>query len=853
MEKKSLKDFLNILNNRLLIFFLASSLTFLFLTNVLFNLQIVQGEEFYNNLLVRIPRKVYIPAQRGNIYDRFGRPLALNIRTNSIMFDPSINLTNAEINEVLFNILKLIEENDEDFFDVLPITKTENFEFTFSDANLGRQRARFFSDIEVEDTFEVDDYGNIISEGISVEELFDILRARFFLNDLIERENLNKMQIRNLISMRINLFYRRFRLYEPITFALNVGMDTITRIREEIDRFRGAFIGEDFLREYPAGRYLSHVVGYIGNIREVDDLPSLIEQGYSPTDLIGHTGIERAFESELRGRPGHSWIYTNTLGRRLGTFYDEGKDVIHGSDIFLTIDKFLQSSVFRIVEDVLTRTIINRMTVNHNREELLTVEHVLASLVAANNINPRLIFESNQDTISYIVKNYVLEINPYASISTRIERNEINQIIANGIRERDLTPNQILVLMYEQDIITGDENFVNRVLSGNSFTARNIVIEKLNSGEITPQMTNVDPSTASVVVVDVNTGEILAAVSYPTFDSNQLVNNVNNEYFLNLLNDPTSPMFNRAFQERRAPGSTFKMLTGIAALEEGVITQNTRITDRPEFTRAGTPHPRSWSSVSLGSLNYAEALAISSNYFFYESAFRLGDRGTGNAATLGIEALNRYMRAFGFDSPTGVEIGEASRADIVQISSPEIQDRIWTHGDTVRTAIGQHLNSYTALTMARFTQVIASRGNMVELRLLDRIVGEDLTYIARTRPVDMGINISDSTWDQTHLGMRLVTESSRATATGLFNSFPFSVGSKTGTAEEHGNRLSHTTFNAFAPFDDPQIALYVIVPFGATATTSPSPSSQIARYIIAEYFRLNDTIDENNSSYVLLR
>ena len=879
--KKTFNFFLHILNNRLLFLFVLCLVAFAFTSNVLFEIQIIEGQQHFENTSTRVPRQILLPPERGHIYDRFGRPLAINIATHSVMFDPSINLSHGELNRIMLNLLNLLERNDEVFFDVLPMTNEAPFDFVFGGSNPAGQRARFFADIGVSDSMSVTQFQTgmpptQVEQELSVDAFFAVLIQRFHMADIIEQEGLDELQVRNLISLRLNLYHHRFRRFEPITIALDVGTDTIISIEEDPISYGSAFITTEFLRYYPYGRYFSHIVGYTGNIRDVHDIEALLEAGYALTDQIGQTGIESSFESELRGQPGREEIYTNLMGRRLGTVASSRVEPVHGSDVFLTIDRYLQIEAFYILEQTLTNAIIARLLSNQHGLpgsqavlNNLSIQDTLASLIAANNIDPRLVFEAEAGTVSYQIKQYVIATDEEAGVATRVERSQTNRLIANGITEGHISPNQAIVLLYEQGIIPGGAGFTQRALSGGAINARNIFIEALREGYITPQMTNVDPSTGSLVLVDVWTGEVLAAVSYPTFDNNELVNNMNNAYFNRLLDDPTSPMVSRAFMERQPPGSVFKMLTGIAGLEYGVITPTTSIYDRPVFERAGWPYPESWTTRSLGNLNVSQAIAISSNYFFYETSFRLGQFGEGYARLASIERMNTFMRAFGFNDRTGVEIGESFRgsAGQYQMASPELQEHLaqwdpalrrdWSMGDTVRTAIGQHINSYTAATMARFTAGLATRGQVVDLRLLDRVVADGATYLARTIPLHHELDIADATWDAIHDGMLWVTQphlirpwnSGSTLSANVFGGFPFGVGAKTGTSE-HGlnNRLSHTTFNAFAPFDDPQVAIYVAIPFGninaATINLSPeigsSLSSHVAREVLAVYFDLDN-------------
>ncbi|MCL2610161.1 MAG: penicillin-binding transpeptidase domain-containing protein [Defluviitaleaceae bacterium] len=807
---------------RLIVFLAVVVLSFSYLTIILFDLQIVNGGEALANLDVREPRDITIPSERGNIYDRLGRPLAINETIFSLMHDPSIELSDLEINRILTNTLRVLTTNGEIPLYNLPITQEEPFEFTFFGNFSDSQRVRFFRD------------ANIIDSGETAEQVIEILAEAFGLNReaFIEEFTLTNIEKIQLISLRLDIFTRRFTRYNPVTISLDIGTETIATIGEDGITFASMFINSSQTRHYPGERYVSHLIGFIERMNETDELAA----GRLATDLIGRDGIERAFEEELRGIHGSEVIYVNNLGRRIGVREGSFVPPVRGSDVFLTIDLQFQADAFYYLKDTLTRTIILRLRKPANDQFRLTAANLLSSLARGGNINSLLLFESEEGTHSYTIWQFVsaevlsiyeknededVILSPYPNPNTRNGRREINNIIANGITNGDLTPMQILNVLYEQEIITS--------LSGANPTE--IIVNRLNDGEITPQMANVDPSTGSLVVVNPNTGEVLAAVSYPSYDNNAFVNNRDNAYITRLFEDPTSPMFNRAFNERRAPGSTFKMITGIAGLTEGIITTNTRMMDQVRFTRAGYPYPTSWSSRSLGYINYSQAVALSSNYFFYDTANRLG-----------IDVLNKYMSAFGLDRLTGVEITEEPPI----MSSREEQERrdnmpAWNAGDTVRTGIGQHLNAYSAATMARATAIIASRGNATDLRLLDRIVGPNGTYIARTYPVPFEIDVPEEIWEATHFGMHQAVHHPRGTARGVFANFPMEVGVKTGTAQENRSRMNHTTFNAFAPLDDPEIALFVSMPF---SDSSPAPAMQVARYVIANYFGLNQTEEQ---------
>lgn len=849
MYEKPLEFLYRIIKNRLFVLLGITSFAFLYLVNSLFYLQIIEGETFQENLNQNIAREIIIPAPRGNIYDRFGRPLATNQYSFSVKIDPSISLTQDELNVVLLNLVNLLEKNDEEYVDTLPITLEKPYEFTFTGSNAKRQEELWKNSLNLSH-----------AHDFNADETMEELKVFFRINEMFPA--VSEHEARMIISLRANLYTQRFLRYNPVTIAMNVSKNTVTAIEEENERFSSIFIDTEALRYYPGEHYFSHVIGYIGPISENDDIDLLLSRGYRRTDTIGRTALELSFEEQLRGIDGSENVIVNNVGRRVGVIDGSRVEPIPGDSIFLSVDKDFNIKLYDILENMLTETIINMLSSNSPRESRLTVQQLLSSLTRANNISARDIFESEEDTVSNNLKQYVLSVNPEADASSRSGRAEINSIIADGISAQMIRPADILLVMHRQGIISGDDNFVRNLQTG-TISPLQVVINKLREGEITPHMTNLDPSSGSIVTVDVHTGEVLASVSYPSYDNNELVNNFNNEYYTKLLfDDPTNPLINRPFMEQRPPGSTFKMISGIAAIESGVITPTTRIYDGVVFTRAGTPYPRSWSTRSMGYIDLTEALERSSNYYFFDAVYRIGNSENGNSRD-SIDALNKYMIAFGLNEPSGVEIGEAftNTNSPTNIASPELHDfiyrnanvnaRNWSDGDTIRVAIGQSINNYTAANMVKYTAGLATKGEMYNLRFLRSIASQEGVYHAEPTPYDMGVDIASSTWDAIHEGMRLTIEGPNGTARGIFNNFPIQVGGKTGTAQETTSRRDHTSFNGFAPYDDPQIAVYVVIPFSATATT-PSPAAQVGRDVIAAYFKLDEEPERPLSTNELL-
>jgi len=321
----------------------------------------------------------------------------------------------------------------------------------------------------------------------------------------------------------------------------------------------------------------------------------------------------------------------------------------------------------------------------------------------------------------------------------------------------------------------------------------------------------------------------------------------NHVYFL----DPTDPALPRAFREPLAPGSNFKMITAVAALEGGSITPTTRIFDRVFFTRAGHPPFRCWhTGGGHASINVAQAIAVSCNYFFAEASWQLG-AGTENRTLAGIEILNRYMMHFGLHQSSGVEILELFDQhgyEGYRIASPDfkrfrvlqdnpnaaLQDQRWFDGDTVRTAIGQGFNAYTTAQMARAMNVFANNGVNYPLHMVGHIENTHGQVIWRTEPEPfcMGLEFNESTWESITEGMRLVTQpGAGGTGVTLFRGFPIDVAGKTSTTQQIPTRFNHTAFGAFAPIENPQISVYVNMPFSATRAYT-QVAARIARDII---------------------
>ena len=788
-----------------------------------------------------------IPAPRGNIYDRFGRPLAINITVFVATMDPTVPISN----EALLELARLFERNGEDYVNRFPMTGEWPYEFTLGGSTAEIRKRREFR--------WKDDMAIPNPAYATAAESFLYLRGRQIPGwPKVDPELCNE-DARRILNLRTMIFERRFRP-QIFVIATDISPATAAAIEEQRHFFTGVEIGTQTMRVYPQGRYFSHILGYLSLINAAE---LAANPDYAHDDLIGRTGLERSMESHLRGINGTQLVEIDpSTGRRVGTL-PQTTPPVPGSNVFLTVDAAMQARTYYILKEYLTEIAVRRIQGGNPREPRVTYRQIFSNLIRAGWVPVRDIFDTEEGTAACTLRRYVLARFPEAT-ALHEDRERVVDILTAGINAGRITPADMFTAMVELEILSDYNNFAARARAGHSTNA--LIIEKLRMGELTPQMINIDPSTGSVVVVDVRTGAVLAAVSYPSYDNNRLTFPMDGEYFARInSHDPTHPMINRPFMEPRAPGSTFKMITALAGLDTGVIGPATVIHDGVVFTRAGRPTARCMSSVGHGRINVVQGIFTSCNYFFYETSFRLCSTTRGR-----IEILNRYMEFFGLNQRSGVEIWEfADTFDAAQniMASPQLKQFLhtsrdmfappsqwsWFDGDTIRTAIGQSYNNYTAAMMVRYIAQIANNGVRLPLHLVGSIENCRGRVLHLTTPVPeyTGMEISGDIWELIQYGMLQATRARGGTATAHFRNFPIQVAGKTGTAEQIGTRLSHTSFGGFAPFDDPQIAIYVTIPFGATGVM-PSASAQVARDVIYA-FLMPDGVEHPVSVNTLTR
>ncbi len=337
-----------------------------------------------------------------------------------------------------------------------------------------------------------------------------------------------------------------------------------------------------------------------------------------------------------------------------------------------------------------------------------------------------------------------------------------------------------------------------------------------------------DCNAGAVAVIDVKTGDSLALASNPTYDLSKF-----NEQYNDLLNNSVSPFVNRAVSGLYSPGSTFKPLTAIAALQSGNLTRYETIEDKGVYKAYEGYQPACWIwneyKLTHGKQNVTQAIENSCNYFFYEVGKRMG-----------IDTLDEYAAKFGLGELTGIELNEEASG---HMASPEykkeiitnVTSRDWYGGDTLQAAIGQSLSLFTPLQLANYTATIANGGTRFKVNLIKSIrSSSDGSIIKEFIPqIEDSLDIDKDILNAVKGGMKKVAD--EGSAAELFADYPINIGGKTGTAQL-GNGSNNAVFVAFAPFEDPEIAVAVVLEHGVRGTNA----GYVAKDIFDKYFGLNE-------------
>ena len=529
------------------------------------------------------------------------------------------------------------------------------------------------------------------------------------------------------------------------------------------------------LEEKLAGIILSklrNVINY-DPANEASSTDIIIPVGDAYHSLIANSVVDATHFSSADAKPAEQAVYAAFQAKKTDTLAQIMADMQSSTTApYNQLSEEMQDYMDYIVDDVLKDYTGLLMTdkidtsdetyTAWTRDETINVYTFLNYAITQNWIDTSKLESDSYSSSEEIYASLLNYLQDYLSEDSEFDKLLYEYLIKSG----SISGAQICAILYEQGVLPMDEASYNGLLSG-SVDAYSWLYGKIASLEITPGQLALEPCSAGAVVSDPNTGEVLACVSYPGYDNNRLANTMDSSYYRQLNTGLARTFYNRATQEKTAPGSTYKMVSSVAGLTEGIINGNTTFYCDGIFTNV-TPSPRCWNRSGHGSLNVVRALQVSCNEFFYNVGYDLGLDANGNYdSDLGIEKLAKYASMFGLNDKSGVEIPE---------SSPEISDQY-----AVQSAIGQGTNNYTVSQLNRYVAAVANRGTVYDLTLVDKTTDSSGKLIKEYEPevVNTMDEVSSTTWDLVHEGMIRMVENSST-----FTSLDMSIAGKTGTAQQ---------------------------------------------------------------------
>ena len=889
-----------------------------------FDLQIVHGEEYVDSFQMKIKKERSISGSRGCIYDRNGNLLAYNELAHSVTIEDvyeSDKMKDYNLNTTIYTLIQMIERNGDNIVSDFKITldKNNHYIFTVEGTTLKRFLADVYGKKSIEDLEEK-------QSTATAQEVVDYLCGwnRFRIgeytqdtksDDFVPGSGYTKSEVLKILTIRYDMNSNSYQKYIATTVATDVSEETVAVVMENNDILEGVSIVEDTVRKYADSVYFSHIIGYTGKI-STDELETLQEENedYDMNDTVGKLGIEKSMETWLQGTKGSETIFVNSVGKVTET--TNYQEPVAGNDVYLTIDKDLQITAYKILEEelasILYTNIINTKTfdassvtsskikipiydvyfalIDNNiidishftddhagetekqvqekfeehksetfsrlQEELTDTktayqdlpqeyqvyESYIVEMLYDNGVLMKDEIDTSDETYIAWTKDEVISLNEYLNYCIAQNWIDVSQLDLNQqysesgeiysqmmeyifeqldedlsytkkvykymLQGDIISGTQICKLLLEQDIIDVDEEEEQKLLNG-SISSYTFMMNRIKNLDITPAQLALDPHSASMVITDVNTGDVLALVSYPGYDNNKMANGVDADYFNSLLSDQSTPMINYATRQMTAPGSTFKMVSATAGLMEGILTPSTTFYCNGLFDKIS---PAASCLGHHGSLNVTEAINHSCNMFFYEVGYELGTGEDGYSSELGLEKIYKYADMYGLTETSGIEIEE---------SSPTVSTE-----DAVRSAIGQGTNNYSTVGLARYVTTVANSGTCYNLTLVDKITDRSGNVLLDNQAtVRNTIDMDSSYWDAIHQGMRKVVESKS-----YYNDLGVNVAGKTGTAEENKNRGNHALFVCYAPYEQPEIAIATRIAYGYTSTYAARMTKEVLKY-----------------------
>ena len=712
-------------------------LLLVFYFGTLFKLQIIEGAKYSEESANSIVTEETVAATRGNLVDRYGRPLVSSRECHNIVINTEELFEQEDYNADILRLIETVESYGQDYNDDLPITMASPFEFTEMTAIQKTILEGYLKNAAVYQTklamasglaeYSVDENGEqildengspiiLVDDEITAVELMAFFRARYDIDSSYDNE-----QTRKIAGMRYAINSRYIVASSEYIFVEDASLALITKLLES--DFPGVEVKTSYVREYETTG-AAHILGYIG-LMTGEEYTKYKTKGYSMDAKVGKEGAEVAFEEYLHGTDGKVRITKTADGAVVRKEYIE--EPIPGNNVYLTMDIVLQEAVERILDSGIERIMEDRAKLN---EEAV----------------------------------------------------------------RDGRLDEVL-------------------------------------GEITG---------AGMVMMDVKTGEPLAIASWPTFDLASLMDN-----YAEIAADETKPLFNRALSGTYAPGSTFKPVTAIGCLTEGKITVDTTIEDQgiyTEFKDAGYA-PKCWAygvQPLHGSVNVSGALAVSCNYFFYDIG-----------RYLGIDALSDYAKRFGLGVSTGIELPESVGVMSTEEYKVQLTGASWYIGDTIQASIGQAYNLFTPLQMAIYISTVANSGERHTASILKRVTTYDNAETLYTRePIVLSrVDSAEENYEAVRYGMYLVSTQKDGSAVETFGNYHIPVASKTGTAQIGEGKTNNGIFVCFAPYDDPEVAVAIMVEHGKSGATI----AFMAREALDAYFSIKETSENVESEMTLLQ
>ena len=913
----------------------------------LFDLQIIQGEDYISKFQARTTKERVLKSTRGNILDRNGDILASNVLSYSLTLEDNGTYTstrekNLTLNGVAYQVLQILHSNGDDITHSFHIVVDKNGEYAFDVVEgftLNRFRADIYGQALIDDLKDEQKTATAdqMMEFLTGSEKFSIVLSgdRAYTEDELISHGLpltlTKQEMLDIATIRYELNTNSFKKYMQVTIATNVSEKSVAAIMENKTGLQGIDVVEDSIRQYIDDESMAPILGYTGKASS-EELTELRKQNpdYSNDAIVGKAGIEQYMELTLQGTDGKETVSVDNLGKVLKIDEDTKVEPVAGDDVQLTIETDWQSAIYQILKQRVAGVLLTKIDaaktfdytyVTDASQIRIPIYDVYNALISNSVIditkfsnedasdieknlyakfqqkqqqvfdtitnrltgeNPPAVKDEDEqiqeyltyicddllrDTLGIISKNAIdtsdstyqawtknkdislkdyltyatsqnwIDISKFSTEGDYLDSDEVYKALTDYLidylktdnnfskilykymlQEDTISGREICLVLYEQGILSKDDDCYDALASG-AMTAYDFMVNKIYTLEIEPAQLALEPCSASAVITDVNTGDVLACVSYPGYDNNRLVNNMDTDYYAKLSLDQSSPFFNKATQQTTAPGSTFKILSTIAGMSEGVIDDGTYINCTGSFDLV-TPPINCWNKQGHGDIEIREAIEQSCNYYFNMVGFKLGQDAEGNfSENRSLSVLQKYASEIGLDKKTGIEITE---------SAPQVSNSL-----AVPSYIGQGTNAYTTSQLARYATAIATSGNVYDLTLLDRQTNSRGETLKEYEPEIINtIDVSSNVWDDIHDGMYRVVQTHSQ-----FDGLGVDVAGKTGTAEVDGvYHPNHGMFIGYAPASSPQYAIAVRIENGYSSGNACLAADDIFKYI----FELQD-------------